>query len=64
MKGDHSMSTRETVTVYIHDGIVTIDFPKNKVPDADTIHRIWEAIQDAKKKSPAGEQTGEGQSIN
>ena len=41
-----------TVTIYIHDGNVTIQLPKNKVPDADTIHRIWEAIQDAKKEVP------------
>lgn len=59
------MSTRETVTVYIHDGIVTINIPKKGVlPDRATIHRIMEMIQDAKKKSPAGEQTGEGQSQN
>lgn len=51
------------VTIYIHDGNITIQFPKNKVPDADTIHRIWEAVQ-AEKKASAGGQTDEGQSLN
>lgn len=54
------------VTIYIDDdGMITIDFPVGEWPDKDTVHAIWEVIQDAKKrKSPAGEQTGEGQSLN
>lgn len=52
-------------TIYIDNGDITIQFPKNEVPDADTIHRIIEVIrEEQKKKSPAGEQTGEGQSLN
>ena len=53
------------ITVYIYDGMVTINIPKKGVlPDKASIHRIMEMIQDAKKKSLAGEQTGEGQSQN
>ena len=59
------MKSDKKITVYIYNGMVTIDIPKKGVmPDKATIHRIWEVIQDAKKKSPAGEQTGEGQSQN
>ena len=59
------MKSDMKITVYIYNGLVTINIPKKGVlPDKATIHRIMEAIQDAKKKSPAGEQTGEGQSQN
>ena len=52
------------VTISIHDGNITIQFPKNEVPDADTIHRIWEAVQAEKEKASAGGQTDEGQPLN
>ncbi len=45
------------VTIYIHDGNITIQFPKNEVPDADTIHRIWEAVQAEKKPPPVARPT-------
>lgn len=60
------MKSDMKITVYIHDGLVTINIPKKGLlPDQATIHRIMEAIrEERKKKSPAGEQTGEGQSQN
>lgn len=52
------------VTIYIDNGNITIRFPKNEVPDDDTIYRIWEAVQAEKEKASAGEQTDEGQPLN
>lgn len=50
-------------TIYIDNGNVTIRFPADCAPDADTLRRIMEALRD-EKKSLAGEQTDEGQPLN
>lgn len=53
-----------TITIYIEeDGNVTIRFPASSVPDKDTLRRIMEVLRE-EKKSLAGEQTNEGQSLN